>query len=372
MNRTIRWIVVGALLVALVIVLLTSNSSRFKKETPPLMPDSTVLDISIPVSGTVVDYADFEHILSVTGVMTARHRSMLSSETGGRVMRWLAEVGQSLDEGEAILELDSELAGLNLRQAEAQLVSAQTACEKQRRDMVKFQRLLDEGNMSHNDFEAAELGLHNAEAGLAGAEAAVGMAKRTFRETTVRMPYNGVLASKMVEVAQNIAPGTPVGEVVQCNPICLNVGVSEDDIVQLRKGMNVRVQTTGWKDRFFDGKVHAVGVAAGLANRLFPVEIRLKNHDRELLAGMSAHAEIVVRKYTNVVSIPRDVITTDLNRSYVFIADAGRAKKIEVTIDQMSGGNALISGGLNVGNTLIVIGFGSLKNDQKIELSLDK
>ncbi len=372
MKSTIRRLALLALFLALVVVVfLSSRSGMVKKETAPMLPDSVNLETPIPVVGRILEPEVFDRIITATGILAAKHRSMLSSESGGRVRRWTVEVGEPLGEGDVVLELDDELPELTLKQAEAGLESARIAVEKHRRDLERFKLLRDQGDMSRSDYEAAELGLKGAEAGFAAAEAAAGLARRNFNETKVKIPFEGKLTTKMVDAGQLIGPGTPVAEVVQVDPVCLVVSVGEEEVVQIKPGMEALVRTVGWRDRAFKGCVQSVAPAADIASRLFPVEIRVDNPHSTLIPGMAASVEILVKRYPNALSVPDNSIFSEEQGNSVFTVVASRAQRVSVEAGYASGLMTMINSGLEPGDTVIVVGQGSLKSGQRVTLSLD-
>jgi len=355
--------------VVAVALIVTSQKKKYKLDDPPLLPDTTALEIVVPVRVLEIIPQDFQEILTVNGVLEAKLRTLLSSETGGRVKLWKADIGELLDSGEVILEFDNELTELNFKQASAQLKSVEVAAAKQKRDYNRLAALFKQGAMSKSEFEGAALALKAAEANLAGAQAAAGMAERSFRESNVRMPYTGRLSAKHVEVGQVIPPGTPVCEIVQLNPIRLSIGVPEEEIVRIRTGQEVSVKTVGWKDRSFIGKIKAVGLAADLAARLFPVEIHIPNKNRELIPGMAATTSIILRTHKNALIIPRDAVDFDGEKAFVYVIKGDKAEKRYIKRGVSNDAEVTVESGLVVKETIVIVGQHSLKPGQKIKIT---
>jgi len=371
MKRPIRFIIIAVVLIATaVVVIVSSRNSTVKQETPSLTPDSSALNVEVPVVGFRLEPGGFQEILKANGVLEAQYRSLLSSETGGRVANWTAEIGERLAEGDVILEFDNELAALGVRQAEANLESARIAAAKQQRDSERFKKLHEQGDLSKNEFETTELARLSADAALAGAEAAAGMTQRSFNETQVRMPFRGRLASKLVEIGQSLLPGTPVAEVVSINPIRLMVGVSEEDLVRIKPGQDVIVRTVGWKERVFNGKVHAVGIAADMATRQFPVEIHLPNPKVALKPGMAATAEIIIKSYKDVLVVPRDAVNFEGKKTTLYMVADNRAQLKEIYVRALNDRQVMIESGVKIGDTVIIFGQGGIKSGQRVSVRI--
>jgi len=373
MKKKIRiTLIVTVLLFLLIIAVISSRDMSAKLETPPLTADTTGLDRVVPVAGIRLEPVEFLEVIQAAGILEAWNRTMLASETGGRIVKWEAEIGQYLSAGDVIVRFDDEVAELQWKQAEAALETARIAAAKSKRDYERQKSLYENGDLSDNIFESVELAQKNAEVGLKAAEAVAGLAGRAFNETKVRMPFNGRLSAKMAVIGQSVFPGTPVVEVVQTNPIRLTVGISESDIVKLRLGQDVNVMTVSWDERVFKGKVHAIGAATEMTSRLFPVEISLSNRELNIKPGMAATAHIVVNTYKDALTAPLDAMTDDGENVTCYMVNGDRAAKQVVQISQPYQGMVMFTSGVEVGDTLITVGSASLKTGQKVSLTLSE
>lgn len=372
MKKIITYAIILLVVITAAIVLMnTSKSQLVKQDTPPLLPDTTALEAEIPVKGMRLQPAKFEETITVNGVLKAHHRTQISSETGGRIIKWHVEIGDLLEKGDVILEFDDEMAELSQKQAAAALESARIAAANSERDYNRMKKLYEQGDLSKSEFEGIELAKLGADAQLAGAEAALGMAERSLRETRVRMPYRGTLALKFVEVGQSLPPGTPVGEIVQLDPIELEISLPEDDIVRVKTGQVVRVDVSSLNGRTYKGVVSSVGIAADMARRMFPVKITLSNPERDLIPGMSASAEIVTKTVAGSVIIPRSAINYDTEQPTVYVAENDRAQQREIIIGNDRTEDVVISSGLQFGEIVLVTGQTAVKPNQKIILSME-
>ncbi|MCF7810720.1 efflux RND transporter periplasmic adaptor subunit [bacterium] len=373
MKKKIRiTLIAGTLIILLIIAIISSRDTSAKLETQALTADTTGLEKVIPVQGIRLEPAVFKEIVQATGILEGWNRTMLSSETGGRVVSWEAEIGQYLSAGDVIVKFDDKVAELQWKQAEAALEAAGIAADKSKRDYERQKSLYDKGDLSDNIFETIELAWRNAEVGLKAAEAGAGLAKRAFDETKIRMPFNGRISAKMAVIGQNVFPGTPVVEVVQTNPVKLTIGVSESEITKIRQGQDVNIIAASLGNRIFAGKVHAIGFAAENATRLYPVEISLPNKDLDIKPGMAATAKIITNVFTNAMIAPIDAMKNDGEKITCYEINGDRATKQIVQISQPNQGFVMIISGLDIGDTLVTVGGSSLRTGQKVSLSLSE
>ncbi|MDP8238012.1 MAG: efflux RND transporter periplasmic adaptor subunit [Candidatus Hatepunaea meridiana] len=373
MNKIVRILVIAAVLIAIfIIVSISARDKSVKRETPPLTADTTGLNKEVPVVGIKLEPTEFYELISVTGLLEAWNRTMISSETGGRVIKWNSELGERLKAGQVVVSFDDEVAELQWHQAEAGLESARIAASKAKRDYERQKSLFEKGDLSENIIESVELSMKNAQTGLKAAEAAAGLAKRAFSETKVKMPFNGRLSAKLVVIGQSVPPGTPVAEVVQTDPIKLTIGLSERDIIKVHPGQEVFIHTIGWgDDKEFTGRVYAVGVAADAMTRQFPVEISVLNKHLEIKPGMAATAQILVKVYKEALVVPQDAVTDYGDITRCFLAEGERAVERDVKVSQPQSGNVMFLSGVSPGDTIITVGKASLKDGQKLGLTVE-
>ncbi len=374
MKKTIRLIVIAAaFIVILIVVISSSRDTSYKREATALTADTLGLDKEVPVAGIKLEPAEFYEMISATGVLEAWNRTIVSSETGGRVTGWNAELGEYLEKGQVIINLDDEVAELQWHQAEAALESTRIGAAKARRDFERQQSLYKKGDLSDNLVEVSELALKQAEAGLKAAEAAAGLAGRAYRETKVRMPFTGRLSAKLVVTGQSVMPGAPVAEVVQTSPIKITVSLSENDIVKVQPGQEVAITTVGKRgDRVFIGTVHAVGAAADAASRMFPVEIAVPNKGLEIRPGMAASVSILVKVYRDALIAPQDALNDYGDKVSCFIMQDNRVVERDISISQSHAGMVMLLTGASPGDTLITVGGSGLKSGQKVFLTIEE
>ncbi len=364
-------VLLAALVIVIIAVIMGGGDSSVKEETPALTADTSGLEKVIPVKGQIIIEQPFEEIVTASGVIEAWHRAYIGSETGGRVMQWHAEVGDRLRKDATVVQLDDQIAALSLQQAEAALSVARVAETKLKHDLSRLRNLHKQGDLSDNQIEEAELNYESSNSNLESAEAAAGLAQRAYDETAVKMPFPGHVASRMVEVGQILAPGIPVAEVVQADPIRLSISFSEQDIVRVMRGQKAVVKVVGHGSREFSGKVHAVGVAADAITRLFPVELRIPNRDMELKPGMAATVEIAVTEHDRALVVPLESITNDGETITCFVVENGRAVHRTLESAGIRSNRMMVKSGIVGGDSLVIVGQERLKSGQRVKMAVE-
>jgi len=136
--------------------------------------------------------------VSLVGEIRAFDAVTVSSEVAGRVEKVLVEVGDRVESGQALVEVDREVFHLRQLQAEASLSAARAELELAERDLERKLDLLSDKTIPQASFDQAKAGHDLAVANVAAAEAAVGLARRDFASSIVRAPAAGAITARTV------------------------------------------------------------------------------------------------------------------------------------------------------------------------------
>jgi multidrug efflux system membrane fusion protein len=204
----------------------------------------------------------------------------LRAETGGRVIEVLAQRGGRVKSGEPIVRLamndrEQQLAHGRalLRQRQIEYEGAKSLSAKGYQDKVR---------------------LAQAASALEDAKAALSRLQLDIEHTTIRAPFDGVLAERMVEVGDYVAISDPVGQVVDLDPLVARVDVTQADVGDLVTGQSARVRFLDSLPR--EGRIRYIASLADIETNTFKVEVAIDNRDYLLLGGMSAELEIPMKQ----------------------------------------------------------------------------
>lgn len=196
------------------------------------------------------------------------------------------------------------------------------------------------------------------------------------QNTLLKAPFNGVVTGKYFEDGEMFS-GTPttttgraaVVTVMQINPLKLRVGISEQYYPLIRTGMKAVITADVYPGETFAGTIFRVAPTISPETRSFIAEIEVPNRGGLLKPGMFVRVSMDLGEVeTFVVPASTVLLQEGTNIRYVFIADNGRAKRVEVLIgkrfDDML---EIISENISEGDFLISEGQARLINDDRIE-----
>lgn len=311
-----------------------------------------VLNTTVAVSTDTVTTETFTSDFEVNGTFEPSQEVMVISDVNGRITSLKVDEGSVVKRGQLMLTVDNQL-------LQNQLKSLQLNLDKSKRDLARMQNLLADGGVTQTQFEEAKLGAE-------GLEIQISSLQKQIADTYMKSPITGVVSDLMIENGSFLAPGTPVANLVNTNPIRLKVFLTEEQVVAVKSGQRVKITADVLAGKEFTGTVNFVDVKADNAKR-FPVEIQIPNNNA-IKAGMNGEALFNVGKPMSVVAVPREAFVGSVQDGKIFVLEGNKAKFRKVTPGNTYGNKVAIRGGLTAGETVITSGQINLQDNSEVSV----
>ncbi len=342
-----------------------------------------------------------------TGKIEPRAIVEVKSKASGIVKQIFVNYGDVVKQGHVMAELDKELLQASLREARANLQSAQAAeesataaLERNKVDaegpdlpflktgMDRARQLNREGLIAKNTVEDAEklyqmalnkqssavrnlavsrAEISRAKAQVAQANAMLERAEEDLKNSTIVSPIDGLVLSRNVEVGNAVSSILVMGSqstllftLGDVSDVFVRGKVDQADIGKVYINQPARIVVESFRDRKFDGKVYRISPYGVEKDNVttFEVQVSIHNPGNELKANMSANAEIILEEKQNVLLVPEAAVLYDKQRNAsVEIPDSteekGR-KKLSVKLGISNGVKTELISGLNQGQKVIL------------------
>ncbi len=270
-------------------------------------------------------------------------------QTGGRIRKINVEVGDYVNKGQILAEMDR----LQLDQLELQV----------KNDDIEYARLkglLAEGGVTRSDFETAELNYQLRKTNL----------ENTRENTILRSPISGYVSARNFDAGDMFSLSAPLFVVQQVTPVKLLVGISESEYTKVKKGDVVRITVDAIPGREFTGKVERLYPTMDATTHTFKVEVNVPNSDRVLRPGMYARVTVNFGTRRSVI-VPDQALVkqegTGTRFIYVLQAD-NTVSYVPVTIGRHIGREYEILEGLEAGSQIVVKGQSLLRDGVKVNV----
>lgn len=314
-------------------------------------------------------------VLNASGYVTARRQATVSSKVTGRVVEVLVEEGMPVTQGQVLARLDPSTASSELRLAESQVTSMQSAMEETRVriaearvDLRRAESLTEQkiGTQAEADRAKAQLDALRARLDAQAAELEVtrrraALSRQNASENVIVAPFDGVVISKNAQAGEMISPmssggftRTGICTIVDMNSLEIEVDVSEAYINRVHPSQKVIATLDAYPDWQIPAHVIAVVPAADRQKATVRVRIAIDEKDPRILPDMGARVAFVEGsdqplRRAEVVIVPRAAVVRDGETDIVFVVRDGTAERRAVRVASTDDDAARIEAGVTAG-----------------------
>lgn len=290
----------------------------------------------------------------ITGQSKASRIVDLSAEVAAQVKSIEKEKGQKVEEGEVILNLDTDDRQANVRQAQ----------ERLRQRQIEYEAAV---NLEKKGF-APRINTAQKKAELEGARAELEGARLMLADVNVKAPFSGIVDRQYVEVGDYVSIGQELIKLVDLDPLEFNLFASEKDIQNITVGQKADIfLTDGTQLR---GTVGFVAVSADPDTRTFPVEIEVPNENLKYKEGMTANIRLSASE-VQAHKLPSSsiVLNTEGDVGVRIVNEDSSVNFVPLKILQNNGREIWVTG-LASSVRVIVRGQDFVTDGDKVEVSL--
>ena len=319
--------------------------------------------------------------LTLTAELPGRIEPMRVAEVRARVAGIVVqkrfEEGADVKAGDLLFQIDpAPLKALlaasqaNLAQARASYTNAKVAADRVR-------ELAPKGYVSKSDLDNALAAERTAAASVQQAQANVQTARINLGYADVTSPIGGRAGKQQVTEGALVGQGeaTLLTTVDQIDPLYVNftLGVSELDQmrsaqaagnVTLAADNRASVAVTLPDGRAYDqpGTVDFSDTTVNPATGSVDLRAKVPNPEHRLLPGMYVTLKAQLGEQHKVFEVPQPALQRDTASAYVMVVgEDGKVVRKNVTADQVSGNNWIVTDGLAANDQVIVSGLQTVK-----------
>lgn len=291
------------------------------------------------------------------GEVRARYESALGFRTGGKISRRLVDVGDQVEKGALLAELDPEDAQLQVSALRAQLAAAQADLELARSERERHQQLLQRQLISASLFETRDNQFLAAKARADQARAQLNVARNQAEYAELRATDSGVIAQRLVEAGQVVAAGQTVFVIAADGEREVAINLPEQSVDRFEVGQPVAIGLWSDPDRRMLGKVREIAPSADPLSRTYAARIALADDAQSVDLGQSARV-FFSRADQNALALPLPALSADAGRQFVWVVDPADStvSRREVSIGAFGDNSVPILSGLESDDWVVAAG----------------
>ena len=336
----------------------------------PAPPEEPLRAVKI----TTVGVSTFDTEPEFSAEVRARVESRIGFRVGGKITKRQVDMGQHVNAGQVLAQLDPQDFKLATDAARAQLAAATTNRDIAASDLKRYQGLRDQNFISGADLERRETTYKSAQAQFEQAQAQLSSQGNQANYTTLVADVPGIVTAIEAEPGQVVTSGTPVVRIAQDGARDVVFAVPEDRAALIKPGAPVTVR--GWAGGAeLEGKVREVAASADAVTRTYTVKVAIDAATAPALgATVYARPQSLSRSGTAVIKLPTSALRQEGQGSAVWVLDKNTmtVRSQAVQVATADGNAAVISGGITPGMTVVVAGVHVLQPGQKVTIYKDK
>jgi multidrug efflux pump subunit AcrA (membrane-fusion protein) len=370
--------------------------------------DSGSRDERIQVRAVPVKAAELRRNVESVGSLFPLEEVTVSSEVDGKVDEVLVDVGDRVERGQPLVNVNTielKLAVDQQRalyeQARARLgitsesddiknvldaaeVKKAAADLKEAQDLfTRSKQLFDKRLLPQQDYDQTEARVNAAKAAydlalqtvqnlraqLPQYRAAVELAEKKLRDAVIRAPFKGQVKERIVAPGQYLKVQTPVMVIVSVDPLRVRLKIPETMAGWIRVGDGIHVSVEAYPNRTFSGKLSRINPSVDPQSRNFEVEALLENPEGLLKPGFFVKARIPSGKVDQAMTVPQEALQYSYGVYKVCLIQGEVLKETEVKVGDLSREEIEIVSGIKAGDVIAAPVKGQvLKDGARIQI----
>ncbi|HEV2227341.1 MAG TPA: efflux RND transporter periplasmic adaptor subunit [Steroidobacteraceae bacterium] len=312
-------------------------------------------------------------LLVLPGSVQAFYEAPIYARTNGYLRIWYTDIGASVKKGRLLAEIETPEVDQQLRQAEADLATAQANYQLARTTNERWQGLLATESVSKQDADER--------AGDAAAKAAVTQSAaanlQRLRELEsfkrVLAPFDGVVTQRNTDVGALInageAPGSALFRVADTHRLRIYTSVPQSYAGLIHPGLVAGLEFADRPGKRYEAEVTSTARALDARSRTLQVELQIDNRSGELLPGSYTQVEFDLRGGSGTLRIPANAVLFRAQGLLVATVDStSHAHLRAITQGRDFGKEIEVLAGLEPGDTLIVNPPDSLTDGMQVRV----
>ena len=342
--------------------------------------------------------------IEVVGTLAAQEEVTISSEAEGTVSQIRADLGDRVQAGQVLVELDREKASYKLAQqraaldralarygvtrpgqlppieqtpdvqkAAAELAQAEQAFE--RADTLNKRQLLPKQQLDDAEatlrakkaiYAASLQTARNLRADIDASDATMRLADRELRDTNIRAPFDGYVQKRLVSIGEFVKTQAPVMSVVRVDPLKVTAEIPERMAPWIQVNQTVELRVDAFPDKPIAGTVSRISPAVHAETRAFPFEAKVSNPGALLKPGTFARVRIETSRVDHVLTLPVTALQYRYGINRVFVVEGDHLAVRELKVGERVAERIEVISGVKAGEPVVAADVEALADGIKV------
>ncbi len=281
----------------------------------------------LPVTTGMAEMMPVEQVVSIKGLIEGADLAEISSTTNLEVQSILVKEGDRVKKGQTLATLDRE-------SIQADYNKAVNLMEQSKFQYEAAQTLYAEGAISYEELQKCKVTYENDKINV--------NTYSKMDQTMIKSPITGTVTrinTSLGRAANDTKDKAPMFVIEDLDNLKMQVKVSEYDINQIKVGQSVEITAEVLGGESVQGIVSKIAPTGELKEMnskemVIPVTIDVDKDKKNLIAGVSAKAKILIQRNETALAVPVDALLDDpeTGEYFIFKVVDNKLKKVSVKL----------------------------------------
>jgi RND family efflux transporter MFP subunit len=358
MLRTLKFLVIAALVIVIGVVITIGINSRIKAAAVVRQEtiDQSILSVEAihPKRGAMKDE------LALPGNIQAFNDAPVYARSSGYLKKWYTDMGTRVKAGDLLAEIESPEVDQQLSQAKSDLSGAQAAMKLAELTMNRYQALLKQDAIAKQDVDNATGAYQASKSAVASQDANVKRLEQMVAFEKVYAPFDGVITARNMDVGQLINAGNggtaqELFHVSSSAKLRIFVSVPQMYSSAAVPGVFAEISLAESPGRHYSGKIARNSTAIDPATRTLLTEVDIDNASGSLMPGSYAEVHLKLPAATAALIVPvTALIFRAAGLQVAVVRDGNRAELVHITQGRDFGTEVEVTSGITEQDWIIV------------------
>jgi len=303
----------------------------------------------------------------VAGTVISRHEARLAAEVAGKLVQ-VKEVGTRVKEDGVVARIDPTFAKLKVEEFKAQVEGDRARLDFLKNEVQRNKSLAVQNNAAQTRLDEVRTDREVARNELHISRVRLKQAREELRRHTIRSPFAGVVAERLLRRGERAEVGDDVVKVIDSRALEVKARVPLGTLDFVHEGMPLTLSINGHN---ISALVRALVATGDGVSRLLDLRIALENG--VWTVGQTVRVALPTAKAEIALAVPRDALVLRRDGAFVFLINKeNKAQRVAVKLGVASGELVAVSteesGGLQAGDRVVVRGGERLRPGSLVKI----
>jgi multidrug efflux system membrane fusion protein len=303
-----------------------------------------------------------------SGDVHARFESQLGFRVAGKIKTRFVDVGNHVEAGQPLAELDPLDLKLQVNSATATLTSARASRDLAQSEFNRYQALLDKHYISHTQFDTQVNALKAAQAQVQQADAALAVARNQAEYTILRADHAGAITAINAEAGQVVTAGQPVASLARDGAIEVEIAVPENRISHYKVGSQAVIEPWADGGKRLNATLREIAPEADATTRTYRVRVALDDRADVVRLGQTARVYFVGPQIASQTVVPLTALDQHDGSANLWIVDPNthQVHAASVKVATFHEQEAVLDRGVPADSWIVTAGVHKLREGQVV------